>query len=63
MIPRPYFLKNKEWYRRKGFLEGYELTEKAPLEAIKSYEMCQRFFDGNKSDAEAEDTDEKRTCK
>ena len=46
LLPEPYFLKNEEWYvEHKGlprFLGGnidrrYTLTDKAPKEAVESY--------------------------
>lgn len=38
---RPYFLENPEWYMERHDEDGYvhyELTDKAPPEAIESYE-------------------------
>lgn len=34
----PYFMKNKEWYFYDELDECYKLTDKAPPEAVKSYE-------------------------
>ena len=44
MKEMPYFMKNKEWYYRdpNDGEYGYKLTDKAPPEAIKSYE---EFYD------------------
>ncbi len=36
--PRPYFMTNPEWYYHDDEEYIYKLTEKAPPEAIKSYE-------------------------
>ncbi len=35
---KPYYLSNKEWYYYDPDERKYKLTEKAPPEAIKSYE-------------------------
>ena len=35
---RPYFMTNKEWYYYDESDECYKLTDKAPPEAVKSYE-------------------------
>lgn len=40
-MPLPYFLTNKEWYEEVSLEEsdrGFILTDKAPPEAVKSYE-------------------------
>lgn len=34
----PYFMKNKAWYKYDDKLETWVLTDKAPPEAVKSYE-------------------------
>lgn len=52
----PYFLKNPEWYEevdifKDGFSEddrGYHLTDKAPQEAIDSYNEFYGIIDENK---------------
>lgn len=36
--PEPYFMKNNEWYYHDEKEFCYKLTEKAPPEAVKSYE-------------------------
>ena len=38
---RPYFMTNKEWYYYDESDECYKLTDKAPPEAVKSYEEFQ----------------------
>lgn len=38
----PYFLENKEWYYRDEEEGIYKLTDKAPPEAVRSYE---EFYD------------------
>lgn len=39
-IARPYFMENEEWYYEDydDYERGYKLTDKAPAEAVKSYE-------------------------
>ena len=52
-LDRPYFLLNREWYTKPGLdlgapedagrafpWDGYELTDKAPEEAVASYNHC-----------------------
>lgn len=36
--PKPYFMENKEWYYFDEEEFCYKLTDKAPPEAIKSYD-------------------------
>lgn len=37
LIDKPYFMKNKSWYYFNYKNDKFELTQKAPKEAIKSY--------------------------
>ena len=37
-VSKPYFMKNEEWYYYDEKEEEYKLTDKAPIEAIESYE-------------------------
>lgn len=48
MLREPYFLKNPEWFVERRDEEGnvdYELTERAPEEAVKSFKEYQRTMD------------------
>lgn len=38
-IDMPYFMENEEWYYFDVKDYRYKLTDKAPLEAIRSYEV------------------------
>lgn len=38
MMDKPYFMKNKEWFYFDVEEFKYKLTEKAPQEAVDSYE-------------------------
>ena len=38
MANKPYFMENKDWYYHDKKEWKYKLTEKAPPEAVKSYE-------------------------
>ena len=43
----PYFLTNPKWYRELSLEDhdrGYELTEEAPPEAVKSYEDFYNYY-------------------
>lgn len=40
--PEPYFLKNPEWYYHDDKINRYFLTDKAPKEAVESYN---EFYD------------------
>lgn len=37
-LPMPYFMENKDWYYFDEEEFCYKLTDKAPKEAVKSYE-------------------------
>lgn len=41
-MDRPYFMENKEWYYHDEEEFKYKLTDKAPLEAIESYNAFYR---------------------
>lgn len=48
MRSEPYFLKNPEWFVERRDEEGnvnYELTERAPEEAVKSFKEYQQTMD------------------
>lgn len=38
-----YWMSNKEWYRINKEEDSFELTEKAPERAIKSFEMWKKI--------------------
>lgn len=38
IFEEPYFMKNKEWYYYDPYELRYKLTDKAPAEAVESYE-------------------------
>ena len=42
---KPYFMTNKEWYRYDDKEEKYVLTDKAPQEAIESYNEFYKELD------------------
>lgn len=53
MMTRPYFLENKEWYIKTYNEDGdlrYELTDKAPAEAVKSYHEYYELVDDETTD-------------
>ena len=43
-VPKPFFLKNKDWYYYDEKEQTYKLTDKAPSEAIESYEEFYKPF-------------------
>ena len=48
MLREPYFLKNPEWFVERWDEDGnvtYELTERAPEEAVKSFKEYQQTMD------------------
>lgn len=44
-VQEPYFMKNEEWYYFDADEFKYKLTEKAPEEAVKSYNEFYEYVD------------------
>ena len=45
IVRKPYFMTNKEWYRYDDKEDKYVLTDKAPQEAIESYNEFYKELD------------------
>ena len=50
MLEKPYFMTNSEWYYHDKKEWKYKLTDKAPSEAVKSYEEFYKLLNSQYKD-------------